>query len=65
MRRIIDPIDKNLIKSELTQDKLMRRLIKLTMSFIYLHHDSNLMLELAVYVRLHFRYYGGGTGKQI
>ena len=66
MRRIIDPIDKNLIKSELTHDKLMRSTNKANNElYIFTHHDSpNLMLEIGRLREIAFRYYGGGTGKE-
>ena len=48
MKKIIDPIDKNLIKSELTKDKLMRSTNRANNKlYIFTHHDSpNLMLEV-------------------
>lgn len=66
MRRIIDPIDKNLIKSELTKDKLMRPTNKANNElYIFTHHDSpNLMREVGRLREIAFRYYGGGTGKE-
>ena len=65
MRRIIDPIDKDLIKSELTKDKLMRPTNKANNElYIFTHHDSpNLMREVGRLREIAFRYYGGGTGK--
>lgn len=64
MRRIIDPIDKGLLKSELTPDKLMRSTNKANNKlYIFTHHDSpNLMLEVGRLREIAFRYYGGGTG---
>lgn len=64
MKRIIDPIDKKLIKSELTKDKLMRSTNKANNElYIFTHHDSpNLMLEVGRLREIAFRYYGGGTG---
>ena len=66
MRRIIDPVDKDLIKSELTRDKLMRSTNKANNElYIFTHHDSpNLMLEVGRLREIAFRYYGGGTGKE-
>ncbi len=66
MKRIIDPIDKDLIKSELTKDKLMRSTNKANNElYIFTHHDSpNLMLEIGRLREIAFRYYGGGTGKE-
>lgn len=64
MKRIIDPIDKELLKSELTQDKLMRSTNKANNElYIFTHHDSpNLMLEVGRLREIAFRHYGGGTG---
>lgn len=64
MKRIIDPIDKNLLKSELTPDKLMRPTNKANNElYIFTYHDSpNLMLEVGRLREIAFRYYGGGTG---
>lgn len=66
MKRIIDPIDKNLIKSELTKDKLMRPTNKANNElYLFTHRDSpNLMLEVGRLREIAFRYYGGGTGKE-
>lgn len=66
MKRIIDPVDKDLIKSELTKDKLMRPTNKANNElYIFTQHDSpNLMLEVGRLREIAFRYYGGGTGKE-
>ncbi|HTN67913.1 MAG TPA: GNAT family N-acetyltransferase [Dysgonamonadaceae bacterium] len=66
MRRIIDPIDKDLLKSELTPDKMMRATNRANNElYIFTHHDSpNLMLEVGRLREIAFRYYGGGTGKK-
>ena len=66
MKRIIDPVDKYLIKSELTKDKLMRPTNKANNElYIFTQHDSpNLMLEVGRLREIAFRYYGGGTGKE-
>ena len=64
MKRIIDPIDKTLIKQELTPEKLMRPTNKANNElYIFTHHDSpNLMKEVGRLREIAFRYYGGGTG---
>ncbi|MDD2475633.1 MAG: GNAT family N-acetyltransferase [Dysgonamonadaceae bacterium] len=64
MTRIIDPIDKKLLKEELTPDKLMRPTNKANNElYIFTHHDSpNLMKEVGRLREIAFRYYGGGTG---
>ena len=66
MKRIIDPVDKNLIKSELTREKLMRPTNKANNElYIFTQHDSpNLMLEVGRLREIAFRHYGGGTGKE-
>lgn len=66
MKKIIDPVDKNLIKSELTKDKLMRSTNKANNElYIFTHHDSpNLMLEVGRLREIAFRHYGGGSGKK-
>ncbi|MGV8962225.1 MAG: GNAT family N-acetyltransferase [Candidatus Saccharimonadaceae bacterium] len=66
MKRIIDPIDRDLLKSELTRDKLMRPTNKANNElYIFTHHDSpNLMLEVGRLREIAFRFYGGGTGKE-
>ena len=65
MRRIIDPVNKDLLKRELTPDKLMRPTNKANNElYIFTHHDSpNLMLEVGRLREIAFRHYGGGTGK--
>lgn len=66
MKKIIDPIDKSLIKKELSKDKLMRPTNKASNElYIFTHHDSpNLMLEVGRLREIAFRHYGGGTGKE-
>lgn len=64
MEEIIAPIDKNLLKSELTAQKRMRRTNKADNEiYIFTAHDSpNLMLEVGRLREIAFRHYGGGTG---
>lgn len=67
MEPIIQPIDKKLIKKELTKDKFLRNTNnggnKL---YIIDHHDSpNIMQEIGRLRELAFRAAGGGTGKSI
>ena len=66
MKKIIDPVDKSLIKKELSKDKLMRPTNKASNElYIFTHHDSpNLMLEVGRLREIAFRHYGGGTGKE-
>ena len=65
MEEVIPKIDRLLLKSELTPDKLFRKTNK-SNNEIYLftaHTAPNLMLEVGRLRELAFRYYGGGTGK--
>jgi hypothetical protein len=67
MEPIIQPVDKKLIKKELTKDKFLRNTNnggnKL---YIIDHHDSpNVMKEIGRLRELAFRAAGGGTGKSI
>lgn len=67
MQEVIKPIDRELIKAELTPDKLLRRTNKSNNEiYITTAHDSpNIMQEIGRLRELAFRYYGGGTGKPI
>lgn len=64
MKKIIDPIDRNLIKSELTPDKLLRQANKgenqvyVTDAF----NSPNVMREIGRLREIAFRDAGGGTG---
>lgn len=64
MEKIIAPVDKNLIKSELTAQKRIRVTNKADNEiYVFTHHDSpNLMKEVGRLREIAFRYYGGGTG---
>lgn len=64
MENIISPIDKTLIKAELTKDKLLRKTNKASNEiYIITHHNSpNTMLEIGRLREIAFRHYGGGTG---
>lgn len=67
MEDIIPEIDRKIIKSELTADKLFRKTNK-SGNEIYLfttHTAPNLMREVGRLRELAFRYYGGGTGKSM
>lgn len=65
MDTIIAPIDRNVLKAELTKDKLLRHTNKANNEiYIITHHNSpNVMLEIGRLREIAFRYYGGGTGK--
>ncbi len=64
MQNIIDPIDRNLLKSELTKEKRLRRTNKSSNEiYIITAQDSpNVMREIGRLREIAFRYYGGGTG---
>lgn len=64
MQPIIEPIDKNLIKSELTVQKRVRVTNKANNEiYVFTAHDSpNLMKEVGRLREIAFRHYGGGTG---
>ena len=64
MEKIIDPIDKDLIKSELTVHKRIRTTNKANNEiYVFTSHNSpNLMQEIGRLREIAFRYYGGGTG---
>ncbi|MDR1381251.1 MAG: GNAT family N-acetyltransferase [Tannerella sp.] len=64
MQNIIDPIDKEIIKSELTPDKKLRSTNKSDNEiYVITSQDSpHTMLEIGRLREIAFRYYGGGTG---
>ena len=64
MQDIIQPIDRSLLKAELTKDKLLRRTNKSNNEiYVITAHDSpNVMQEIGRLREIDFRYYGGGTG---
>jgi len=65
MDEVIPKIDRQALKSELTQDKLFRKTNK-SNNEVYLFTAQtapNLMLEVGRLREIAFRYYGGGTGK--
>lgn len=64
MKKIIDPISKDLIKNELNVSKRVRSTNKANNEiYIFTAHDSpNLMKEVGRLREIAFRHYGGGTG---
>lgn len=64
MKDIISPIDKALLKAELTEDKLLRKTNKANneIYIITYHNSPNVMLEIGRLREIAFRHYGGGTG---
>lgn len=67
MESIIPAIDKRLLIAELTKDKFLRKTNKANNEiYIITHHNSpHVMREIARLREIAFRYYGGGTGKEI
>lgn len=67
MKKIIDPIDSDLIISELTKDKFVRTTnFGSNEIYIFSHYDSpNLIKEVGRLREITFRAAGGGTGKPI
>ena len=67
MDEVIPKIDRQILKSELSSEKLFRKTNK-SNNEIYLFTAQtapNLMLEVGRLREIAFRYYGGGTGKSI
>ncbi len=67
METVIAPINKDLLRAELTKDKFLRYTNKANNEiYIVTHHNSpNVMLEIGRLREIAFRYYGGGTGKSV
>lgn len=67
MQEIINPIDRNILKAELTKEKLLRKTNKSNNEiYIITHNDSpNVLQEIGRLREIAFRYYGGGTGEPI
>lgn len=67
MEEIIKPVDRSLLKAELTNDKRLRRTNKSNNEiYIVTAHDSPaIMQEIGRLREIAFRYYGGGTGKAL
>lgn len=64
---IIAPIDKEILKSELTPDKFLRKTNRANNEiYIITHHNSpKVMQEIGRLREVAFRYYGGGTGMPV
>lgn len=67
MQDIINPVDRALLKAELTPDKLLRKTNKSNNEiYIVTAHDApSVMQEIGRLREIAFRYYGGGTGKPV
>ena len=66
VQTIIPPVSKELLKSELTSEKLLRKTNKGNneIYIITAHNSPNLMLEIGRLREIAFREAGGGTGKE-
>lgn len=64
MKEVIEPVSKELIKLELSKEKLMRRTNKAhnEIYIITAHNAPHTMHEIGRLREIAFRYYGGGTG---
>jgi hypothetical protein len=67
MKKVVDAIDRYLLKTELTKNNFVRTTNNGTNQiYIITHHDSpNVMTELGRLREITFRAAGGGTGKEI
>ena len=67
MKHIIEPVPKEDLEKELTEDKFVRYTnYEKNEIYIITHHDSpNVMREIGRLRELSFRYAGGGTGKEV
>jgi hypothetical protein len=67
MKPIIPPVDRELIESELSEDKKLRQTNNgNNLLYIITHHDSpNTMTEIGRLREMSFRMAGGGTGKEV
>ncbi|MCC8170664.1 MAG: GNAT family N-acetyltransferase [Parabacteroides sp.] len=67
MQDIINPINRSLLKAELTKERLLRKTNK-SSNEIYIittHEAPHVMQEIGRLREIAFRYYGGGTGKPV
>lgn len=67
MQDIINPINRSVLKAELTKERLLRKTNK-SSNEIYIitaHEAPNVMQEIGRLREIAFRYYGGGTGKPV
>ena len=67
MENIINPISKELLKAELTEDKRLRHTNRGSndLYIIDAHNSPNVMLEIGRLREIAFRASGGGTGKSV
>ncbi|MDL2208528.1 GNAT family N-acetyltransferase [Parabacteroides sp. OttesenSCG-928-O15] len=67
MQEVIKPIDRNILKAELTKDKMLRTTNK-SQNEIYIVtavDSPNVMREIGRLREIAFREYGGGTGNEV
>lgn len=67
MQDIINPINRSLLKTELTKERLLRKTNK-SSNEIYIitaHEAPHVMQEIGRLREIAFRYYGGGTGNPV
>ena len=67
MQEVIQPIDRGILKAELTQQKMLRRTNK-SNNEIYVvtaQNSPNVMQEIGRLREIAFRFYGGGTGQPV
>ncbi|PIE86846.1 MAG: hemolysin [Bacteroidetes bacterium] len=67
MKKIIDPIDRDLLKSELTSDRFLRNTRKggNDIYSVNVHNAPNVLKEIGRLREVTFRNAGGGTGEEI
>ena len=67
MKSIIEPLSRDVLKSELTKDKFVRTTNNTSNEiYCFTHHDSpNLMREVGRLREVSFRSAGGGTGEEV
>lgn len=67
MQAIIQPVDRALLKAELTREKMLRRTNKSNNEiYITTAHDApHVMHEIGRLREIAFRFYGGGTGQPV
>lgn len=67
MQNIIEPVSKDILKAELTPEKLLRKTNKANNElYIVTHKDSpNTMIEIARLREEAYRFSGGGTGQRL
>ena len=67
MKQLIQPIDRETLKAELTADKFLRPTNKASnqIYIITAHNSPNVMREIGRLREMSFRLWGGGTGEEI